>query len=308
MNVKKRGLGKGLGALMSKPAKVAIEQPRVLTPSTGIYEQQPIELPAESHIQGLELLRLPVEQLSRSPYQPRKEIEPEALKELAESIKAQGVIQPIVVRKCADQQYEIIAGERRWRAVQLAGIAEIPCLIKQVDDETAMAMALIENIQREDLNAMEEAVALQRLIDEFGLKQQEVADAVGKSRSTITNLLRLNNLNEDVKILLERGDIEMGHARALLSLEGLKQTQAAKTVVARGLTVRETERLVRNIITPPPAKSPKAIDPNLSKLQESLSERLGANVSIDHGNKGKGKVVIQYNTLDELEGILNHIQ
>lgn len=307
MNVKKRGLGKGLGALMSKPAKVAIEH-------------TPVELPAETWEHSTddkwteapelisELQHLAVDKLVRSPYQPRKEIEPEALQELAESIKAQGVIQPIVVRQRADLSYEIIAGERRWRAVQLAGIHVIPCLIKSVDDETAMAMALIENIQREDLNAMEEAIALQRLIDEFGLKQQEVADAIGKSRSTVTNLLRLNNLNEDVKTLLERGDIEMGHARSLLSLEDLKQSQAARTVVARGLTVRETERLVRNILNPPPLKVDAPLDPNLYALQNSLSERLGASVNIDHGKKGKGKLVIQYNNLDELEGILAHIQ
>ena len=231
----------------------------------------------------------------------------QALEELASSIRSQGILQPIVVRKVAEQSYEIIAGERRWRAAQLAKQESVPCIIKDVPDEAAVAIALIENIQREDLNAMEEAIALDRLLNEFELTHQQVADAVGKSRTTVTNLLRLNNLNDDVKILLEHGDIEMGHARCLLALTGEPQSEAARTAVAKGLTVRETEKLVRSILEPVAKKEPKAKDPDVQLLEQQLQENLGAKVEINYNQKGKGKLVISYANLDELDGILGRI-
>jgi ParB family transcriptional regulator, chromosome partitioning protein len=228
---------------------------------------------------------------------------------LADSIKAQGVMQPIVVRPIPDHRYEIIAGERRWRAAQLAGLDEIPALVRDVADKAAIAMSLIENIQREDLNPIEEAAALLRLQQEFELTQQEVADAVGKSRSTVANLLRLMSLQQDVRRLVEHGDLEMGHARALLGLDANRQSQAARSVVARGLSVRQTEALVRHLLerkdTP---AAPRSIDPNIRHLQDDLSRRLGARVEIRHGAGGKGKLVLAYNSLDELDGILSHIK
>ena len=236
MSSKKRGLGRGLDALLATSQASAPEK-------------------SEQDNQSSELQKLPIEYLQPGKYQPRKDMSPEALDDLASSIRSQGVIQPIVVRKLADHLYEIIAGERRWRASQLAELDVVPCIIKDVPDEAAVAIALIENIQREDLNAMEEAQALDRLMVEFELTHQEVADAVGKSRTTVTNLLRLNNLNDDVKLLLEHGDIEMGHARALLALNGETQTQAAQTVSGKGLTVRDTENLVRRLLEPPKPKA-----------------------------------------------------
>lgn len=282
MSLKKRGLGRGLDALLtaSKPAAV----PTAVVAS--------------------ELQTLPVEFLQPGKYQPRKDMSQDALEELANSIKAQGVIQPIVVRFLAENRYEIIAGERRWRAAQLAQLAEVPCLIKNVPDEAAVAIALIENIQREDLNAMEEAVALQRLLSEFELTHQQVADAVGKSRTTVTNILRLNQLNDDVKILLEHGDIEMGHARALLALEGESQSDAARLVAAKQLTVRDTESLVRKILEPAPVTEPKQKDPDVAALELQLSEHFAAPVQIAYNKKGKGNLVIGYSNLDELDGIL----
>jgi ParB family chromosome partitioning protein len=236
-------------------------------------------------------------------------MDPEALQELADSIKAQGVMQPIVVRPISDKKYEIIAGERRWRATQLAGLDAIPVVIKQVSDETAIAMALIENIQREDLNPIEEAASLQRLQQEFDLTQQEVAHAVGKSRSTVTNLLRLMSLQEDVRRLVEHGDLEMGHARALLALEGGDQSHAAGQVVGKGMSVRQTEALVRNLLAGKgKSKEVKVQDPNIRHLQDDLSARLGAKVQIQHSAKGKGKLVLNYSSLDELDGILAHIK
>lgn len=235
----------------------------------------------------------------------------EALEELAESIRKQGVMQPIVVRPVGgENQYEIIAGERRWRASQLAGKDTIPAVIRDVSDETAIAMALIENIQREDLNPMEEAIALARLKDEFELTHQEVANAVGKSRAMVSNLLRLMTLELDVKTLLEHGDLEMGHARALLGLENQDQVDAARMVVARGLSVRQTEELVRNYsqIKAQKPKQPAKEDPDVRKLINSLSEKLGAKVQINQAKGGKGKLVISYSSLDELDGILAHIK
>ena len=287
MVVKKRGLGRGLDALLTA------SQPEGASPAKT----------PESELQ-----KLAIEFLQPGKYQPRKDMSQQALEDLALSIRAQGVIQPIVVRKVASDKYEIIAGERRWRAAQLAQLDQVPCIIRDVPDEAAVAIALIENIQREDLNAMEEAVALDRLLTEFELTHQQVADAVGKSRTSITNLLRLNLLNADVKVLLEHGDIDMGHARALLALEDELQSEAARQVAAKQLTVRETESLVRRLQQPPVEKQNARKDPDVAALEQRLSEHLAAPVQIDYNRKGKGKMVIAYSSLDELEQILNKIQ
>lgn len=289
--VKKRGLGeKGLGALL----KGSAVEPRHTNAEDG------------------ELRELPVELVQRGKYQPRRDMDPEALEELAESIRQQGVMQPIVVRPIGEGRYEIIAGERRWRATQLAGLDRVPALVRDVPDEAAVAMALIENIQRENLNAMEEAMALQRLQDEFDLTQTEVAEAVGKSRTTVTNLLRLINLNDEVKVMLEHGDLEMGHGRAMLSLAAEEQIAVARQIESKSLSVRQTEALVRRLQSE--AEKPKAdhkpAKPNadIKRLQDDLSEKLGASVVVDHSVRGKGKLVIKYNSLDELDGILAHIK
>jgi len=288
---KRRGLGRGLDALLTNaPAPKASQADT----SEEISE----------NADG-QLRTLPIEMLHPGKYQPRKDMSPEALEELADSIKAQGVIQPIVVRLLEEERYEIIAGERRWRAAQLAKLDKIPCLIKNVQDEAAVAIALIENIQREDLNAMEEAIALERLLTEFELTHQEVAEAVGKSRTAVSNLLRLNNLNEEVKTLLEHGDLEMGHARALLSLEDDLQTNTARTVVAKELTVRETETLVKKVLTPEQPKAEKVKDPDTQSLEQNLTEKLGSQVTISHNKKGKGKLVISYADLTELDSIVS---
>lgn len=286
MSVKKRGLGRGLDALLS-----------------SIQEVQ--EQPAKHHN---ELQQLPIEHIQRSPYQPRRLFQPEALEELAASIRVQGIIQPLVVRKTSSGFYELVAGERRWRAAQLAGLDKVPALVREIADEAAMAIALIENIQRKNLNAMEEASALQRLLDEFQMTHQQVADSVGKSRTAITNLLRLLSLNDDVKVLLESGKLEMGHARALLGLSGKSQSDAAQIVVNKQLSVRETENLVRKLQAPTQVKSlTRSLDPDIIKLQNQLSDQLGAQIKVQHSAKGSGKVVIHYNNLDELDGILNQI-
>ena len=300
MSAKKRGLGRGLDALLSssKPAP---------SPSKEQDTSNVSEAVQNAAANNSELQKLPIEFLHSGKYQPRKDMSEEALEELASSIRSQGIIQPIVVRPIAHNSFEIIAGERRWRAAQIAKLETVPCIIKDVPDEAAVAIALIENIQREDLNAMEEAVALNRLLIEFELTHQQVADAVGKSRTTVTNLLRLNNLNSDVKILLEHGDIEMGHARCLLALEGEAQSDAARLAVAKALTVRETEKLVRSILEPVPAKEIAEKDPDVKQLEQQLAENLGAKVEINYNKKGKGKLVISYTNLDELDGILNHI-
>jgi ParB family chromosome partitioning protein len=242
--------------------------------------------------------------MQRGKYQPRKDLNPEKLQELADSIKAQGVIQPIVVRKISFEKYEIVAGERRWRASQLAGLTQIPVVIKEIDDRTAMAMALIENIQREDLNPLEEAEALKRLLDEFEMTHQLIAEAIGKSRTTVTNLLRLMDLHPDVKKLLLSNHLEMGHARALLSLEGSKQVALANKVIKEGLTVRATERLVKESHADPKNQKIKLIDNDTVKLQDELTGKLGAKVTIDHKENGSGKLVITYTSLDELDGII----
>ncbi len=292
MSARKRGLGRGLDALLA----------------TSQSSSQRDQDAAEVNQTNGELSKLPIEYLVPGKYQPRKDMSPEALEELASSIRAQGIIQPIVVRKVDEHRFEIIAGERRWRASQLAQLDEVPCLIKNVPDEAAVAIALIENIQREDLNAMEEAQALDRLMNEFALTHQEVAEAVGKSRTTVTNLLRLNNLNDDVKLLVEHGDIEMGHARALLALEGEAQSDAAQVVSGKGLTVRDTEKLVKKLLEPAKPKAEKKVDPDVQNLMTRLSENLGAPVSIDHNAKGKGKLTISFNDLAQLDGILSKIQ
>jgi ParB family chromosome partitioning protein len=286
---KRRGLGRGLDALLTN------------APRKNAEEGEPTPTLADTS----ELQKLPIEQLRPGKYQPRKDMSPDALEELSASIKSQGIIQPIVVRPLGENSYEIIAGERRWRAAQLAEIDLVPCLIKDVPDEAAVAIALIENIQREDLNAMEEAVALERLLTEFELTHQEVADAVGKSRTTVTNILRLNNLNPDVKTLLEHGDIDMGHARALLALENDLQTTTARTVAAKELTVRETEALIKKILQPEKPKEEVEKDPDTKSLEQNLSEKLGSQVTIKHSKKGRGKLVISYTNLDELDGIVS---
>ncbi len=256
-----------------------------------------------------ELKQIPIEFLQPGQYQPRKDMHPEQLEELAASIRSQGIMQPIIVRPLPTQgRYEIIAGERRWRAAQLAELHEVPALVRDVPDEAAIAIALIENIQRENLNPMEEAVALHRLQEEFELTQQQVADAVGKSRVTVTNLLRLINLNPDVKTLLERGDIEMGHARALLGLHDQHQSAAARQVAAKSLTVRQTEALVRGWHESKSTIDKPTLNADVARLQISLGERLGAKVDLKHNAKGKGKLVISYSSLDELDGILAHIK
>jgi ParB family chromosome partitioning protein len=287
---KRRGLGRGLDALLTKPSGNSAD-------NTGEN--------SESTSKNAELQNLPIEQLHPGKYQPRKDMSAEALDDLANSIKSQGIIQPIIVRPVSDHSYEIIAGERRWRAAQIAELDTVPCIIKHVPDEAAVAIALIENIQREDLNAMEEAIALERLLIEFELTHQEVADAVGKSRTTVTNLLRLNNLNSEVKTLLEHGDIEMGHARALLALDNDIQTNTARIVVAKELNVRETEALIKKVQQPPKEVEEKPVDPNTKALEQNLSEKLGSHVAINHNKKGKGKLVISYSDLTELDGIVS---
>jgi ParB family chromosome partitioning protein len=296
MVAKKRGLGRGLDALLSDVA--AEDSP---------YAEQ-TEARQAADNQG-DLRQMPLDEIQRGRYQPRRDLEPQALEELANSIRAQGVMQPIVVRPVAEGRYEIIAGERRWRAAQMAGLSTIPVIIRDVPDEAAIAMALIENIQRENLNPIEEAIALHRLQTEFELTQQQVADAVGKSRSTITNLLRLMNLTDEVKKMLEYGDIEMGHARALLALEGLVQIKAADEVVTRGLSVRETELLVKRFQQPADAKEKQAKQPDeqLQQLAGELSQRFSVPVKINATASGKGKISINFKSRDELDAILQLI-
>ncbi|HMY38354.1 MAG TPA: ParB/RepB/Spo0J family partition protein, partial [Marinagarivorans sp.] len=254
---------------------------------------------------------LPVEFLQRGKYQPRRDIQNESLQELADSIKAQGVMQPIVVRLIGPERYEIIAGERRWRASQLAGLDRVPAIIRDVPDETAIAMALIENIQREDLNPVEEAVALKRLQDEFELTHQQVADAVGKSRAAVSNSLRLLNLSNEVRTLLEHGDLEMGHARCLLSLEPGQQSALARQIIARALSVRQAEALVRKTQQEEAMDKvdpPKNLSPDLKKLEEGLMGRLGVKVQVQHSARGAGKLVLKYKSLDELDGLLARLE
>ena len=296
MTPKKRGLGKGLDALLS--TSTAARQKQVMS------DQRTEEAMASTN-QG-ELRKLPVEWLQSGKYQPRKDMSQDALEELANSIRAQGVIQPIVVRPLGEQSFEIIAGERRWRASQLARLEVVPCIVKDVPDEAAVAIALIENIQREDLNAIEEAVALQRLLTEFELTHQQVAEAVGKSRTTVTNLLRLNQLNDDVKRFVEHGDLDMGHARALLALSGQAQSELAKLVAQKGLTVRDTEKLVQKALEPAKARVELARDPQIGYLERQLAEKIGNQVQLQPGKRDSGKLVISYENLSDLDRILGY--
>ncbi|MDX1823400.1 MAG: ParB/RepB/Spo0J family partition protein [Thiohalomonadales bacterium] len=295
MAAKKRGLGRGLDELLGI-GSVTTDKAEDREEKTGSQHS---------------LRNLPVDVIQKGRYQPRHEIAQEALQELADSIRAQGVVQPVVVRPLSGQagKYELIAGERRWRASQLAGLHEIPAVVRDVPDQAAMAMGLIENIQREELNPIEEAGALQRLIEEFGLTHQETAEAVGRSRAAVSNLLRLLTLEPRVKMMLEEGQLEMGHARALLALLGSTQVQAAEEVAAKGLSVRETEHLVRRMQQPSKPKTTQPeLDPDIRRFQAELSEKLAAKVQIQHSAKGKGKMIIHYNSLDELDGILEHIK
>ena len=299
--MKKRGLGRDLSALLGSSAKKQS--------ATSTEKGESSEAASVSNLK-----KLPVEHMVRGRYQPRTEFNEEQLQELADSISKQGIIQPIIVRSIsvdpAKPKYEIIAGERRWRAAQLAGMHEVPVIVKKYTDEEAIAVSLIENIQREDLNPIEEATSLDRLIEEFGLTHQEAADAVGRSRAAVSNLLRLLSLEPGVKEILAHGEIEMGHARALLPLETTLQPSVASLVIKKGLSVRETEAHVRKLLNPPAKKSKNNVteDLHISDLQNRLSDTLGAKVSCQHSAKGKGKLVIQYNSLDELDGILEHIK
>ncbi|MDB6042892.1 MAG: chromosome partitioning protein ParB [Gammaproteobacteria bacterium] len=306
MTQKKPTLGRGLADLLGqtamRPAPVGAQTPAATPPPSGE-----------------ELARLPLDLLQKGKYQPRMDMRPETLQELADSIKAQGVVQPIVVRPVGvpgigeSQRYEIIAGERRWRAAQMAGLSEIPAVIRRIPDEAAIAVALIENIQRENLNPLEEARALERLISEFELTHQEAAEAVGRSRAGVSNLLRLLELAPEVCEHVERREIEMGHARALLALPNRRQQiEVAALVAKKGLSVRDTEALVRRMQQPATVPGADgrdtARDPNVHKLEQELADKLGAKVAIQHSAGGKGKVVVSYNSLDELDGILAHIQ
>ena len=249
---------------------------------------------------------LPVERLQQGVFQPRREFDQEALQTLADSIKAQGVLQPVVVRPVAADRFEILSGERRWRAAQLAGLDSVPVVIKDVNDEAAIAIGLIENIQREDLNPVEEGLGLKRLQDEFGLNQEQVAAAVGRSRSAVANLLRLLNLEKDVLAMLERGELDAGHAKVLLALTGGDQVRAGRNVVKRGLSVRQTETLVKGWGAK--TRTPATQDPNISRLEQDLSTRLGAKVRIQHQQNGRGRLEVHYTSLDELDGVLSKIQ
>ena len=298
MTPKKRGLGKGLEALLGTSS--AVRQKQILD------DMQADEAHSRSEEQQGELRKLPLSWLKPGKYQPRKDMSQEALEELASSIRAQGVIQPIVVRQLDAQSFEIIAGERRWRACQLVRLETVPCLVKNVADNAAVAIALIENIQREDLNAIEEAAALQRLMQEFELTHQEVAEAVGKSRSTVSNLLRLNLLNEDVKRLVEHGDLDMGHARALLALNGVVQTELARQVAQKGMTVRDTEKMVQRLLAPREERAVQAPQPDLLRWENDVSKRLGIAAKFVAAGKEKGKLVLSFQNQDELQKILQH--
>ena len=312
MAVKKRGLGRGLDALLGSASRSAQQAVAEAAPVAAPLELKAVpvaesvpEAPAADSV----LRMLPVDIIQRGKYQPRIDMHQESLQDLADSISAQGVVQPIVVRSIGEGRYEIIAGERRWRASQLAGLHEIPAVVRVVEDREAIAIALIENIQREDLNPLEEARALERLIREFEITHEQAAAAVGRSRAAVSNLLRLLDLEDAVKEMVEQGKLEMGHARALLALRGGQQIEAARQVVNRGLTVRATEGLVKSLQRPPPVRlAAVKKDANIQHLETDLSDKLGASVAIRQGRGGKGKLEISYNSLDELDGILEHIQ
>jgi ParB family chromosome partitioning protein len=308
-------MGRGLEALLGQISR----KPETALVATASDMAAPAPAPAK--LPGDELANLPVDLLQRGKYQPRVDMRQESLEELAASIKAQGIVQPIVVRPVdgaapgESQRYEIIAGERRWRAAQIAGLAAVPAVIRRVPDEAAIAMSLIENIQRENLNPLEEARALERLISEFGITHQQAADAVGRSRAAVSNLLRLLELPDEITAFVERRELEMGHARALLGLpQRRQQIEVGGLVAKKGLSVRDTENMVRSMLarsgggSAASKDSGKGLDPNVQRLQDELSEKLGAPVQIQHTGSGKGKVVVTYHSLDELDGILAHIQ
>lgn len=289
MTAKKSPLGRNLSSMLSKSALQHAKE--VVSSETSGKDK---------------LTELPLDLISPGPYQPRSIFDADRLEELAESIRHQGVIQPVVVRHNGDNDYQLIAGERRWRAAQMADIESIPAIIRDVPDEIAIAMALVENIQRENLNPIEEASALKRLVEEFQMTHQEAGDAVGRSRSAVSNLLRLLELSEEVRELVDARHLEMGHARALLTLEPALQAQAAREVVRKDLSVRETEKLVRRLKNPPQPRQ-QTVDPDIRRLQDTLSEKLCAKVKLQHNARGKGKMVIAYNSADELEGILEQM-
>lgn len=295
MSIKKRGLGRGLDALIGAAGLGRPDDTLSGATTPGASAPPPSTLP--------------IDLLQRGRFQPRRDFNAESLEELASSIRAQGLIQPVVVRPVAGGRYEIIAGERRWRAAQMVGMQDIPAVIRDVPDEAAIAMALIENIQRADLNAIEEAAALARLQQEFGLTHERIAEAVGKSRTTVTNIMRLLSLPGDVRQLLEEKKLEMGHGRALLGLPAERQSEAAREVVARGLSVRETEALVRRLLAP---AAPKPVNPqhgaDVRQLERELSETVGAAVSIEHRRGGKGRLVIDYASLEQLDGLLGYFR
>jgi len=313
MAIKKRGLGRGLDALLGPAGRPS--RPEEVTqgdagPESAVSVESAPAADVNRDADGA-LRSLPVDIIQRGRYQPRVDMHPESLQNLADSIREQGVVQPIVVRGIGDGRYEIIAGERRWRAAQQAGLHEIPAVIRDVEDRAAIAIALIENIQRENLNPLEEARALKRLIDEFEMTHEQAAQAVGRSRVAVSNLLRLLDLEDAVKGMVERRELEMGHARALLALSGVRQVEAARQVIARGLTVRATERLVQELQRtdlPRRTSASPSRDPDIQRLEARLSDRLGASVLIRHGSGGKGRLEIRYNSLDELDGILEHIK
>lgn len=290
MTVKKRGLAKGRG----------------LDALLGSIQKEKLQLEVQALDHG-QLKQIDVTQLKRGTYQPRRFINEQDLQELAASIKKHGVMQPIVIRPVDDEEfaYEIIAGERRWRAAQLAGLTEIPAIVRDLTDQVAIALALIENIQRQDLNPIDQALALQRFHEEFGLSHQEIADTVGKARTTVSNLLRLLSLEEEIKELIQQGQIDMGHARAILTMKAKDQLQIAKIVIEKSLSVRQTEQLVRDWNEPKQEKSKDPQAPDVQQLTQKLSERFSASVKLDYNKQGKGKLVISYNSLDELDGILN---
>jgi ParB family chromosome partitioning protein len=310
MSQKKPVMGRGLEALLGQMTKRP--EPTPQTSGTPV--------PVSNKLPGDELANLPVDLLQRGKYQPRVDMRQESLEDLAASIKSQGIVQPIVVRPVdgaapgESQRYEIIAGERRWRAAQIAGLSVVPAVIRRVPDEAAIAMSLIENIQRENLNPLEEARALERLISEFGITHQQAADAVGRSRAAVSNLLRLLELPQEITTLVEHRELEMGHARALLGLTQRRQQVEVGTLVAkRGLSVRDTEGMVRGLLNKSSGGSSgpretKGLDPNVQRLQDELSEKLGAVVEIQHGGSGRGKLVVSYHSLDELDGIIAHIK
>ncbi len=283
MATKRKALGRGLGAL---------------------FENSNLDNDDQESLR-----QIPIDQLERGRYQPRFTMNKGSLKELADSIAAQGVVQPIVVRQMNNGKYEIVAGERRWRAAQLAGLETIPSIVRSIPDEAAMAIALIENIQREDLNPLEEAMAMQRLMQEFEMTHQQVAERVGRSRAAVSNYLRLLTLGEDVRKLLETGKLDMGHARALLSLSSAEQLRLGRKVAEDGLTVRQTESLVRKMLDrPAPKKKRRSSNTDIRNLEQKLSDKLGAKVRIQSGKRGKGKLIIEYNSNDELDGILKRIR